>query len=1249
MLVRGFKPRDYQGSPVVVRIAEHPASGELLLLAGSFLHVFDGTTWTNVQTNVPAIRCMGVDAAGRVWLAGVDQLGFCERDPTGSWRFQPLADRLPEAHRKLGRVWDCVVTADAVWFATETKAFRWQNDAFSVFTFPSTGTLLGAGGQLFFQVKNQALLRWDGSEFRELTRDARVSGASIMRLFAAEGGALEGVTSSGIGFRLQDARVEPLLPHLAATLGSTRLVSALPRAGGAGWYIGTENAGLMIVDRDGRLARRLTRSDGFVESPVADLAVDRHGALWAGTFSGPFQIEQPEAVTLFAAAQGMPEALSLGMERYQGRLYVSTPAGLLRLVPGRGLFEPTPGTPRYPQRLLVQPDGLIVAHSEGVVRLHDDAFTPVLAPEAAAVAPATSVAASRRDPTLLFVGRSVGLTVLRRELGGRTPARELRHFGDLGQVRDVIEDEDGAVWLATSTRGVHRIRPGSGADPWTTATITTFDTKNGRLAVASDSTMHLASPLGLLFHTAAGFARLDATQDKLIPETRFHFGDRVIALFGMTAVHGREAWVTASLDAGPRPPLFGRVVVSGADRGEFFPAPAAVQEALGPLDGGRVLIEGEGSERIVWARSVEGLVRIRPAALAPSPALGPVQFLRREASGAAQSLAKSPHPTRHAYSRQPYAFAFQSPMLTRGAPPLFQARLIGWDAQWSEPTSAREVRYSNLPAGSYRFDVRAVDRLGRVSPTASHAFVVSPPWWRSLGAFLGYAAALAAGVAGLVRWRVARVERDRRRLEQLVEQRTAELAAARDQAEAASRAKSAFLASMSHELRTPLNGVIGYAQVLQGDTRLLPDQQERLRIVRSSGEHLLRMINDVLDLAKIEAGKLELRPAPFLLRDLLRDTSAVHAAGAAAKGLVFSCDVEADLPVSVEGDAQKLRQVLDNLIGNAIKFTQRGTVVLRARKHASFADTTDGSARATLEFAVTDTGPGIAPTDRARLFQPFEQAAGERPNTPGTGLGLAISRALVERMGGTITLESTVGTGSTFSFTITLPIAASETSAPRESRHITGYEGPRRRVWIVDDHAVNRSLLVDLLQPLGFACETFASGEAALARLTQPDHLWPELAILDVRMAGLDGLELTRRLRALPRGGEVRVLLTSASVLTFDPAIGRAAGCDDFLPKPFRTSDLVEKIGRLLSLRWQNVPAPQASSSAIDGVGPAALPPEARHALQELLDAGDLEAFRAALERLRHVHPSSETTWSRLDTAASRFQLSELRQLLAQA
>ena len=365
-------------------------------------------------------------------------------------------------------------------------------------------------------------------------------------------------------------------------------------------------------------------------------------------------------------------------------------------------------------------------------------------------------------------------------------------------------------------------------------------------------------------------------------------------------------------------------------------------------------------------------------------------------------------------------------------------------------------------------------------------------------------------------------------------------------------------------------------------------------------------------------------PDPFHLPQLLADIAATLRPRAEAKGLAFHTDFPADLPALVIGDAQKLRQVLDNLLSNAAKFTANGSITLKV----SAADATRFS------FAVSDTGPGISAADQARLFQPFQQAVDARPPEPGTGLGLAISHRYVALMGGALTLTSALNAGSTFAFTLPLePLAVvSAPSAPAVA--VTGYTGPRKRLLVVDDIAVNRSLLVDLLTPLGFEIITAASGKDALAFV--PDFA-PHLIFLDLRMPDMDGFTLAKKLRALPRGADFKLIAMSASVLAFNRDDAFAAGCDDFLPKPFRESDLIAQLALHLQLTWTH-PEPTPITRAT---------PEDLAPLLAAADRGELSALRHTLADLLSRFPA-DPLLADLDHLAQSYQLDDLRKLLAQ-
>jgi CheY-like chemotaxis protein len=415
--------------------------------------------------------------------------------------------------------------------------------------------------------------------------------------------------------------------------------------------------------------------------------------------------------------------------------------------------------------------------------------------------------------------------------------------------------------------------------------------------------------------------------------------------------------------------------------------------------------------------------------------------------------------------------------------------------------------------------------------------------------------------------------------------------------------------------------------------------RERADIVARSGEHLLRMINEVLDFSKIEAGHVELNPAPFDLGALLQDIVANQRPKADAKDLEFLFDAPGSDEHRVLGDAQKLRQAVENLVGNAIKFTLSGTIQLRVQPvdEEHFA------------FEVIDTGVGLSEQDVANLFVPFKQSVSGRPPEPGTGLGLSISQHLVGLMGGRIEVTSTPGEGSRFHFTVPLPsMDLAETDSEADSLPVSGYVGDRRRIMVIDDVAVNRTLIGELLIPVGFTVEPHATADEALATLQDPADL-PDGIIVDLRMPGINGLEFTRRIRER-FGPRPKIILMSASVLAFDPQTALDAGCDDFLPKPFRERDLLERLGRALKLTWQHdTPSVEHDST---GTGPArhleaTTYAEVRNRLLELAQRGDISGIRAEIESWDTQFTELATLADNLRPLVAAYQMDRIRQTLA--
>jgi signal transduction histidine kinase/DNA-binding response OmpR family regulator len=424
-----------------------------------------------------------------------------------------------------------------------------------------------------------------------------------------------------------------------------------------------------------------------------------------------------------------------------------------------------------------------------------------------------------------------------------------------------------------------------------------------------------------------------------------------------------------------------------------------------------------------------------------------------------------------------------------------------------------------------------------------------------------------------VNWLARQLSSSRQQLENYSHQ----LEVKAQEAEAANRSKSLFLANMSHELRTPLNAILGFAQLMERGANISVEQKDSLAIINRSGEHLLNLIDDILEMSKIEAGKTTLNLEPFDLHLLLQTLQEMFQIRAQAKQLSLDFILEPDLPQHIVTDGRKLRQVLINLLGNAVKFTQTGGVKLRARI-ASEKNNPRRSQMA-IAFDVEDTGKGIAPEEMAKLFEPFEQTASGIQSEQGTGLGLAISRQFVTMMGGDIKVKSAIAVGSTFSFDIQITLAAPSQvpsiAAKKRVRQIAPGQ-PTYRILVVDDNQANRKLLVKLLGLVGFETRSANNGKEAIA-------LWgawqPHLIWMDMRMPVMDGYEATRYIKQHSQTAKTVIIALTASAFEEQREKIIAAGCDDFVGKPFQEQVIFDAIAKHLGVKYIYVEDSQLSST----------------------------------------------------------------------
>ncbi|MGA7725860.1 MAG: ATP-binding protein [Opitutaceae bacterium] len=1070
---------------------------------------FDGDRWRALRMEPTyLVRALDIGANGRIWAAGVNEIGWFEPGEQGRLDYHSLTGSLPKNSADLGDVWRVYAEGDqSALFVARDRVLRWDGRRFASWEYPGMHLLWSTrtSKSVYVHYPPVGLLSF-GPRGPSLAVDASTLGSSEIRWLDDSGEDWLLLTSQGFK-RLHGSGCTPIETGASSFVRDNIPTSAVRLRDGT-LAVGTLNGGMALVDGEGAIKRILNTASGFPANQIYSLFSDRDGALWA---MGPTYIARlaiGSNIAVYGSQNGYPPGGCDALAEDSGSVYVASHSDLLRLSPdpgtgGAGRFAGLGITSSRFYSLLSTPHGLAVGHSHGLGLWSPDGMRPLI--HSGEIVFRTNPSLSRPGAILaslfdrvLSVNPLTGASVV--------VADSLPDYGDT-----VVDEPAGRLWIGTPSRGLFVAGPGA----------TRAMPAAGRFgALPSAGTVlvtRVDSRIVALADTSAFI--LDEKRGQFRPLTGFPAASPL----AVSNPDRRGAvWAAYAPSAGGRSPLFGTLVPAPAGAA-WIPQSFEGISRVGTVVEMRVFRLHDEDE--LWIGGTEALLRVGPSAIAAH--MRPKRPLIRAWIGPGGDRGAGAVAGILPYSTPGLHVEFSSLDFGMRESERIQTLLDGAETEWTPPTDSADRDISGLREGRYALKARLVTDSGAAGDPAEFRFEIAPPWWRTPFAWTAFAAVAALCVFGLLGLRTRALERRAGALEAIVRQRTEEL-------EKANAAKSEFIANMSHEIRNPMGGILASALELSR-APLGPEERRLVATLRSCATFLASLVEDVLEFASLEARAYKITRSPFSPAEILGNVAVMLGPG--SEGARIDAVVDPALPELLVGDSARVQQVIVNFALNSLKFGGR-TIGLSAR--------CDGDH---VVFAVADDGCGIAEEEQKNLFLRFSRIKSARSSAvPGTGLGLAVTRVLAEGMGGAVGFSSTAGKGSTFFLRI--PLEAARGPAPEPNP--PGTLGARALV--VEDIAYNARALGTMLGDLGFDVEFAENGESALERLSSAAF---SFMFLDCDIPRIDGLEVARRFRKSEAPGKrIAILATTAYSAGEHREKCLAAGMDGCLTKPITPEKL---------------------------------------------------------------------------------------------